>query len=769
MNLNAISLRDAIENTITTNPAIISEYKNQDAFKKYVDEEKGDYLPTLDLETYLEKSYTNENQGNSAPTHSNKEGWNAQLKLEQILYDGGRTPSEVNEFRHKRDANIFRSNAAIDNIISDTITTYLDLVQYEELINLSSLIIDIHKDNLVTAVEKEQISGEKLEIHQVSSKLHFTYERFYEQHDLRLQAFNNFKKNVGIEPNGHICRPIINEKVIPNSIEKAVELSVRRNYSILEQVENIKTQREKLTQADASFLPTLLFQLQGEWDDDLTLAENGRQDIYRARFLMTWNLYEGGKNSIVSKREMLFLQEAKKKLDSVTDEIVSTTTNNYNTYEFNKKRVEMLKSYVHDNRKILEVYVKEFDSGTRTFIDILNAEAELYNSKTTLIGMEYELMQSYYDLLVNLSILSDSVLSQKNQVCQPMKTEELFKIEIKKESPEIGELEDLSADEDEEENTNETQGTKKEENNQNSILKKQDIVIREDKIRNLDEDLKEFFEYELEEESKDSKYNLSSQEEKNIRNEMNKLDKELEEFFLTNLNNEDQDFLVEKKEIIKPDINQKQETKNNTNILDNKLVIDKKIENILGTNEKKDSALISKAHEKIEEKIKDIDKTVKKERIEEKNIKKEVSPKKEKSNTIGKKDKIEMDGLFDNLYIEAANIILAEKKEFKPINTKKIFEMFLDAPINHYTLSITTEENLAEGKYFLKNYNILDKGYVFSYGQDLVKTKVLYGVYSTYKEAQKALDKMSSRIKSHSPYISRIKKYQKLYKKYNLK
>lgn len=768
MNLNAISLRDAIEKTITTNPAIISEYKNQDAFKKYVDEEKGDYLPTIDLEAYIEKSYTGENPDDAVSTHSNKDGWNAQLKLEQILYDGGLTPSEVNEFRHKRDANIFRSNAEIDNIILDTITTYLDLVQYKELINLSSIIIKTHQENLVTAEEKEEISGEKLEIHQVSSKLHFTYERFYEQQDLSLKAFNDFKKHVGIEPKGETCRPIINEKIIPNSLERAVELSVRRNYSILEQVENIKTQREKITQADASFLPTLLFQLQGEWDDDLALPENGRQDIYKARFLMRWNLYEGGKNSIVSKRETLFLQEAKKKLDSVTDEIVSTVTNNYNSYNFNKKRVEMLEEYVADNRNILEIYIKEFDSGTRTFIDILNAEAELYNSKTTLIGMEYVLMNSYYDLLLNLSIVSDTILSQKNQVCQPMKIEALFKVEIEKEnSKEEGTLEDLFADESESTTTNETEdlfADESEANNQNIVSKKQDIGIKEDKIRDLDEDLKEFFEYELEEESKDSKYNLSSQEEKKIRDEMSKLDRELEEFFEGNLNKE---FLLEKKEIIEPDFNQKEEIKINKKILDNKPVTDKEVENFLGKKEKKD--FISKPAEKIKEKINDINKAVKKEKIEVKNIKKESSSKKEKSKTRGKKEVIEMEGLFDNLYIQDSHTTLSKKKESKIINIKEIFEIFLNAPLDYYTLSITTEENLTEGKYFLKNYNILDKGYVFAFGQELDKAKVLYGVYSTYKEAKQALGKMSSNIKAHSPYISRIKKYQKLYKKYNLK
>ena len=59
------------------------------------------------------------------------------------------------------------------------------------------------------------------------------------------------------------------------------------------------------------------FQLQGQWDDDLELEENGRQDIYRARIFMSWNLFEGGKELLCKPREHVFLKEVQKKLDQI--------------------------------------------------------------------------------------------------------------------------------------------------------------------------------------------------------------------------------------------------------------------------------------------------------------------------------------------------------------------------------------------------------------------------------------------------------------------
>jgi len=617
----ALTLRDSVEQTINTNPTIIAEQKNQDAFRTYVDYEEGDYLPTVDLETYYEESHTYEDRDDTGKSDAHKNGWNTTLKIEQVLYDGGLTPSEVAEYKHKRDGNRFRSNLAIENIILDTTTSYLGLVHYEELMRLSTKMMRVQERNLVTAKEKEEISGEKLETYQVASKLHFTSERFLEQEDFKSQAKYDFKRYVGQMPKGDICRPIINQTLIPQTLEKTVELAVRTNYEILLQVADIKENREKITQADANFLPVLKFQLQGQWDDDLALPENGRQDIYRARFFMSWNLYEGGKDVIKSKREKLFLQEAKKKLDAKTAEIVSEVTKAYHTYNKIQERVNMLKLYSNDNKNILEVYRKEFDAGTRTFIDILNAESELYTSRTTLIEREFELYDTYYNLLLNLSLLSDTILRDEHQVCQAM--------------PEI------------------------------------DDIIQQEQ---LDSQIKD-------------------------------IDVELEGLFEDDESSTDTD---------------KQKSKEDESLPDSF--------DDLYTN-----SIAIKASKKVE-------------------------PIKKKKQKIVK-------SLIEPIFVkkqETKETVVSQKF------TESYFDKFLNSPTYYYTLNLTTEEGMTQAEFFLKKYELSDKGYLFAYGKNSEKVKVLYGSYPTYKEAKKALEALSLSVMSeHSPYIDSVKKHQKLYKRYN--
>ena len=414
----AASLRDSVEKAINTNPDIIAEKKNQEAYRKYVDDREGLYLPTLDIEAYLETSKIEKDYDDATPdTKGDEDGYNAAIVFRQYLYDGGSTPSQVSEVKHQELANKYRSFYAIENTILETVKAYTGLVQSDEKLALTNDMIKNHEENLVTAKEKEEISGEVLETYQVSSKLHFTIDKYIEEQSVKETGIAQYVKYVGEELNGSICRPTIDESKVPATLKEAIEIAVIRNHRILEQIEKIKLQREKIAQYDARFLPSLNLELKASIDDDLELNENGTQKDRYARLNLNWNLFNGNRDSIRSEQETIFLQEQKKTLDEITNDVVAEIKSLYTKFYKNKKRVEALKKYVVANVNIVEVYRNEFQAGTRTFVDILDAESELYNSRTSLINIEYTALNNYYDLMFNLSQLTDTVLSSENQIC----------------------------------------------------------------------------------------------------------------------------------------------------------------------------------------------------------------------------------------------------------------------------------------------------------------------------------------------------------------
>ncbi len=239
------SLKDSVQKTLVSNPDVIAERKNQEAYRYYVDEKQSKYLPTLDFNAYLEKSRVKDKYDDREHTDNRKDGYNAALVLRQLIYDGGLTPSEISEMKHQDLANKYRSLNAIENIVLETTKAYTTLVKYDELIALSDGMIKTNQNNLTIAKEKEQISGEVLETYQVSSKLHFATDKFYEEQSNRQDQLNALKKYVGVDITQKVCRPAIDESVLPSNMETLLKKAVLSNYQIKEQIEKIKSSKGK--------------------------------------------------------------------------------------------------------------------------------------------------------------------------------------------------------------------------------------------------------------------------------------------------------------------------------------------------------------------------------------------------------------------------------------------------------------------------------------------------------------------------------------------
>ena len=424
--LQAVSLKESVDRVLATNPEVLAEKNNQEAFRKYIDERRGNYYPRIDIDGRLEtsnsdKNYDTPNENDYSDGSDQEDGYNFGIALNQMLYDGDLTPSQVREAKHNDLANKYRTEMNIDNVVLETITAYTGLVQYNEMLELTKDMISTNEDNLQIAKEKESISGEVLETYQVDSKLNFVKEKYLEEKDLKTSRTTTFKRYVGIEPTGNECRPTLDFSKIPNNLQQLIEVAVLKNYEIQQQIETIKAQREKIAQADAAFLPNLSLELKALTDSDISLDEEGTENQVYGRINLAWNIYNGGGDYAVSKQEELFLAEQKNRLDAITNKVVEAIKVNYQRYLKNKERIDVLKKYVAANENIVDVYKSEFEAGTRTFVDILDAQTVLYEAKKSLLNREYELYSNYYTILNSISVLTPTVLDPNNNVCAESK------------------------------------------------------------------------------------------------------------------------------------------------------------------------------------------------------------------------------------------------------------------------------------------------------------------------------------------------------------
>lgn len=153
--------------------------------------------------------------------------------------------------------------------------------------------------------------------------------------------------------------------------------------------------------------------------------------------------------------------------------------------------------------------------------------------------------------------------------------------------------------------------------------------------------------------------------------------------------------------------------------------------------------------------------------------------------------KVESNNLFDTLdksysdiqlgqneldILRAKTSLESENYE-KPIVKKASFsdsfnedsfkDKFLKASPNKYTINLALLYNETDAKQFLKNNNLDDNAFYFSFGKEKKYIKVMMGVYNTKAEADTALSNLNSTLKRNQPKIERVTVKQKLYNKYN--
>ncbi|MEA2018627.1 MAG: TolC family protein [Campylobacterota bacterium] len=418
-NVNATSLKESIEQVVSANSEIIAEHFNKKAYRADIKLQEADYYPTVDFSTNIKKENKTEQMDSSSTTSdTDLYGWNANVKIEQLVYDGKKTSNNIKQYTHKYNTIKYKSNQRIEDLVFDTIKIYTTLVSYQELIAMDEFKIKVHEKYLQLAKEKEEISGERLDVYQVSSKIKTIIDHFLEQEVNQQKAFSQYIRLTSTKLNNNICRPIIDETTIPSTLEKTISIALKNSNKVLAQKEIIKEKIMTMNSQSSNFKPTIKLTAEVDWDSDIKLEDNGETKTYNIGLRSNWNLYNGGKDKITMQKNKIYVLEEKKILDTIEEEVIADTKGAYNTYYKLKKRIENIKSHILDNKAIVDINNRQLQDGTKIFLDLLNAESELFRTKILLINTEFLLFDEYYNILKNLDILSDTILKSNDQVCQ---------------------------------------------------------------------------------------------------------------------------------------------------------------------------------------------------------------------------------------------------------------------------------------------------------------------------------------------------------------
>ncbi len=243
-----------------------------------------------------------------------------------------------------------------------------------------------------------------------------------------IEAFNNLdnqkealreiigENEASLDPLGEQL-PLI--KPEPEDISAWSDNAEVTNLSIISAFNQAEISRKAITLQRSGHLPKLdLVAAYGESDNNSTFGLRGNTESVGLQLNVP--IFEGGAVNSRTRQASFEYQAAKENLNAKKREVNRLVKNAYRGIISNMSRVEALQSSVKSSESALEATEAGFEIGTRTMVDVLNEQRNLYKSKRDYSRTRYDYLINSLKLKQSASNLTPEDISQINSLLIPL-------------------------------------------------------------------------------------------------------------------------------------------------------------------------------------------------------------------------------------------------------------------------------------------------------------------------------------------------------------
>lgn len=413
----ALSLKEAVGLVIATNPEVGVTVKDRRAIDYELRQARALYYPQIDirLDAGIEFSENDTTDHGNATTNQGEHDdgrWlygrrDAQVTLQQRIYDGGETDSEVERQKHRLASAGWRIQDQGQVSALDATQAYLDVLRHTERVANAEENVRAHEETLGLVQRRAELGGGNVaDVRQAEARLATARTNLVEiQGDLRA-ARATFQRVIGVEPQD-LEAVTLDGSMITATEEESVARALAANPKVLLAQEDVRVSDEEIDKEAAPLYPRLDLEVIGNTNRHNNGLEN---TTYNATFLVVarYNLYRGGAD-LARVREFKWRKaEAQERLRVNEREVAEDVRLSWNERDTQRNSVATLTDQVEANQNTRDVYAQQFDIGQRSLLDLLDATNELFLSKNDLITAQYEEMFANYRILASQGDLVQS-------------------------------------------------------------------------------------------------------------------------------------------------------------------------------------------------------------------------------------------------------------------------------------------------------------------------------------------------------------------------
>lgn len=403
--VDAETLEEALTAAYMNNPNLLGQRANVRAADEKVPQALSNWRPSVSFTGNAGGSAVKTSTIDGVNRHQHREPKSIAVTLTQQLYRGGRTvaatSSAVNTVRAER-ARLLKKEQ--DTLLLAA-KAFLNVYKDEAVLNLNINNEEVLKRQMQATRDRFQV-GEitRTDVYQASARMAGASADLIASKGTLKSSRATFKNVIGIPAVPNLELPKI-PVGLPADLDAAIQIALKNNPSVIAAEYDRKALNDNVDSARGELLPSLNLTT-GLSKKFQSGSETGRIDTANVTLNLTVPLYQKG--TVYSKMRAAKQNVAKgiHAVDQARRDTIEDATKSWESLLSARARVKSFKAQNDANKVALEGVQREAQVGSRTVLDVLDAEQEMLDSRVSLVTSERDEILAVYELKVSMGQLT---------------------------------------------------------------------------------------------------------------------------------------------------------------------------------------------------------------------------------------------------------------------------------------------------------------------------------------------------------------------------
>lgn len=391
--VSAGTLQEALVKAYRANPTLTAARAGQRATDENVPIQKAAGRPNIGASAQFQELIVRPSNSFLAPHRSASATGN----IDVPIYQGGAVRNGVKAAKVRVEAGQANLRATEASIFAQVVAAYMDVIRDSAIVALNRANVNVLDVNLQATNDRFEVGDlTRTDIAQSESRLALARSDLQTAEANLITSRENYIALVGEAPDDLEPPPAL--PGLPATPEAAVQVALVDNPDILAAKKARDAARYDVKAAKAATLPTLSAFTQGSYTDYLTSDIAANKQV-AAGATLTVPLYQGGRPAAQVRQNQAFESQAIENEIAAERSVIAQARAAYASWQASLLTIQSSQVAVDATSLSLEGVRAENSVGSRTILDILNAEQEALIARVELVSARRNAYVAGFSLL----------------------------------------------------------------------------------------------------------------------------------------------------------------------------------------------------------------------------------------------------------------------------------------------------------------------------------------------------------------------------------